>query len=176
MIARFDSKKDHRTFLHAARRILNHNPYTHFILCGDRVDETNPDFKLLLQETGAFNGIHLLGPREDIPQIMAAMDVVVSSSAFGEGFPNVIGEAMATEVPCVVTDVGDSAKIVGQTGRVVAPKNPNALADGVIELLNLSVEKRQELGGKARKRIRDYYSLEKIVRDYEKLYRNIAGH
>jgi len=162
--------------LHAARRILNHYPYTRFIFCGDGVDETNPDLKLLMQETGAFNGIHLLGRREDIPQIMAAMDVVVSSSAFGEGFPNVIGEAMATEVPCVVTDVGDSAMIVGQTGKVVAPKNPDALADGIIELLKLPAEKRHELGRKARQRIRDHYSLEKIVRDYEKLYRNIAGH
>ena len=70
--------------------------------------------------------------------------------------------------------MGDSARIVGQTGKVVAPKNPDALADGIIELLKLPAEKRHELGRNARQRIRDHYSLEKIVRSYEKLYRKIA--
>lgn len=170
MIARFDPKKDHRTFFQAARIVLNSHPEIRFILCGDQVDETNSNFKLLIEEAGGSNRIYLLGPRADMPQIMAAMDIVVSSSSFGEGFPNVIGEAMATEVPCVVTDVGDSARIVGQTGKVVAPKNPDALAKGIIELLKLPAEKRHELGRMARQRIRDHFSLEKIVRDYEKLY------
>ena len=69
--------------------------------------------------------VHLLGKRQDIPRLTAALDI---ASSFGEGLPNVIGEAMACGIPCVVTDVGDSALIVGETGKVVPPRNPAALS------------------------------------------------
>lgn len=106
--------------------------------------------------------------------IYNAIDIL-SSSSYGEGFPNVIGEAMACGVPCVVTDVGDSAVIVGDTGLVVPPKNPKALAQSMKKMIEVGKEKREGLGMKARDRIMDNYSIEKVVKEYEKLYEGICA-
>jgi len=101
---------------------------------------------------------------------MASLDIASSSSAYGEGFPNAIGEAMSCGVPCVVTDVGDSAKIVGNTGYIVPPRAPGALAKGWEGLIALGSDKRYELGMAARKRIVDSFRIESIVKTYEEFY------
>ena len=107
-----------------------------------------------------------------MPRLMAALDVLVSSS-FGEGFPNVLGEAMACGVPCVVTNVGDSAEIVGETGRVVAPGDMAALAQDIVEVLELSDEERQALGARARERVQARYRIGSVVRQYEEFYEHL---
>ena len=101
------------------------------------------------------------------------MDIASSSSSYGEGFPNVVGEAMSCEVPCVVTDVGDSAYIVGNTGRVVPVKNPDVLAKAWLELIKMKAAKRRELGAAARKRIINSFDLKDIVLRYEDMYKAI---
>ncbi len=111
-----------------------------------------------------------MGERSDIPRLSAALDIACSASAWGEGFSNSIGEAMACAVPAVVTDVGDSAYLVGDTGRVVPPRDPSALAQGFGELIEAGVAKRRQLGEAARKRIELNFSLPAIVRRYEDLY------
>jgi len=121
------------------------------------------------------NQFHLLGRRTDIPRLTAALDIASSSSSYGEAFPIVIGEAMSCEVPCVATDVGDSAVIVGDTGIVVPAKYPKALSDGWQNLLKFSRKKREKLGEKARKRILDNFSIEAIVRQYESLYVDVIN-
>jgi glycosyltransferase involved in cell wall biosynthesis len=88
----------------------------------------------------------------------------------------VIGEAMACGVPCVVTDVGDSARIVGETGGVVPPKDPHALARNWQTLLESSPEDKEQLGRAARRRIEEHFNLPAIVAQYEKLYEEIAAH
>jgi glycosyltransferase involved in cell wall biosynthesis len=93
----------------------------------------------------------------------------------GEGFPNVIAEAMACGVPCAVTDVGDSALIVGETGRIVPPRDPEALAKAWTEILSLSPGERQSLGLMARQRIIDHYSLDRMVLAYCQLYQDIIA-
>jgi glycosyltransferase involved in cell wall biosynthesis len=174
LIARFDPKKDHGMFFYAIKKVVNACKDSQFVLCGDLVSDDNVQLRGWIDDLGIESYVHLLGRREDMPGIMAAMDVVVLSSA-SESFPNVVGEAMACGVPCVVTDVGDSARIVSNTGKVVPPKDPNALADAILELLEMRVEERQKLGQKARERIRDHYSLDKIVGDYEELYLSIGA-
>ena len=110
-----------------------------------------------------------------MPRLLAALDVFVSSSKYGEGFSNAIGEAMACSVPCVVTDVGDSAAIVGGTGLVVPPGDAGALAAAVRRVLAMSAEQRQELGRAARDRVRERFHLPVVVGRYEALYRELAA-
>ena len=119
MVARYDPQKNHLGFVAAAACLRSLCPEVHFVLAGAGVDENNQALMAgIASHSGLVPTFHLLGRREDIPRLMAALDVLVSPSS-GEAFPNVLGEAMATGVPCVVTDVGDSAEIVGATGRVV---------------------------------------------------------
>ncbi|MGF1542102.1 MAG: glycosyltransferase family 4 protein [Pleurocapsa sp.] len=169
-IARYHPMKDHATFLQAAQILLTEFIDTHFVLVGTDVDLQNPTLTNLITQLKIGEKVHLLGERRDIPQILPALDIMTSSSAFGEAFPLVIGEAMACQVPCVVTDVGDSALIVEETGRVVPPRNPQALADGWKELILLGAEGRKILGTKARQKVIEHYSLDAIVTQYENLY------
>jgi glycosyltransferase involved in cell wall biosynthesis len=106
-------------------------------------------------------------------RITAALDVACSASAYGEGFPNVIGEAMSCAVPCAVTDVGDSARIVADTGRVVPPCDAAALAQAIRDLVELDPESRRTLGKRARARIVQHFSLDAIVQQYEELYTRV---
>ncbi|MBT6472229.1 MAG: glycosyltransferase, partial [Candidatus Marinimicrobia bacterium] len=103
----------------------------------------------------------------DVPRIMSALDIVVSSSAWGEGFPNVIGEAMASEVPCVVTDVGDSAYIVGKYGRVCLIGDDQCIASSLLQLIE-NKQERKKIGKRARIRIEENYSMDKIKKEYLK--------
>jgi len=115
-----------------------------------------------------------LGQREDIAQLLNGLDVLTLCSAYGEGFPNVVGEAMASGIPCVVTDVGDSAMIVGDTGRVVPIGNPEALAESWRALIGTGVDARQKLGTRARARIVGQFDLDKIVERYADLYQDLV--
>ncbi len=170
MVARYDPMKDHQTFLAAAAQVVREYSDVHCVLIGkgvDRLAETVADLGL-----EAF--IRLLGERGDIPRLMAALDILVLSSAFGEGFPNVVGEAMACGIPCVVTHVGDGAYVVGETGLVVPPRDPTAMADAWKHLLEMPIDQRQALGKKGRQRVKQFFSIKNIGKCYESLYRGIG--
>lgn len=172
MGARFDPQKDHKNLITAARILCRSNKNIHFILCGDGITNDNKQLTKWIQEYNLQVNFHLLGRRADIARITTAFDIA-SSSSYGEGFPNVIGEAMACEVPCVVTNVGDSAYIVGDTGIVVPPKNPLAMAKAWEKLIKLSAEERKILGKLARKRIEDNFEISSVVNQYEALYNQL---
>lgn len=174
MVGRFDPQKDHLNFIRAAALLQKEIPNVQFLLCGDGITLENYQLSSWVEDTGLSESFHLLGRRIDIPQIMTALDIASSSSSYGEGFPNVVGEAMACGVPCVVTDVGDSASIVGDTGKVVPPKNSHALASAWRELIKLGKDKRQKLGYNARLRIRDNFCLFSIVKQYEEFYKSVV--
>lgn len=174
-IARYHPMKDHANFLKAARILLTEFPDANFLLVGTDVDRQNPSLTNLIAELNIGDRIHLLGERRDIPQIVPALDIMTSSSAFGEAFPLVIGEAMSCGVPCVVTDIGDSASIVGDTGKVVSPKNSQALANGWKNLILLGTEGRKALGVKARQKVIEHYSLDAVVAQYEHLYNQVLN-
>lgn len=174
LVGRFDPMKDHTTFFGAAIKHLKEYSYeSKFLLVGRDITLDNSAIRNLIPSEFADKFI-LLGERKDIPAIMAVLDIAVSSSAFGEGFSNTIGEAMACGVPCVVTDVGDSAHIVGDTGIVVPPRDPQALAEAWAALIKIGPEGRAGLGRRARERIVQNFSLPAIVAKYEALYEEVA--
>ena len=172
VVARFDPQKDHKNLINAAGVLCRSNKNIHFILCGTEITNDNKQLTKWIQEHNLQAKFHLLGRRADIAYITAAFDIA-SSSSYGEGFPNVVGEAMSCEVPCVVTNVGDSAYIVGDTGIVVPPKNPLAMAKAWEKLIKLPAEERKILGKLARKRIEDNFEINSIVNQYEALYNKI---
>lgn len=174
IIGRYHPMKDHANFLQAAALLLKDRPNIHFLLVGQQVDRENQVLNQLIQELGLFEQIHLLGERNDIPRLTAALDIACSAS-YSEAFPNVIGEAMSCGVPCVVTEVGDSSWIVGNTGRVVAARNPEALANAWKELFDLGSQTREILGKAARERIIEYFAMESFVGKYEALYESVLA-
>lgn len=173
LICRYHPMKDHKNFLQAAAILQKKYPKVHFILAGRDVDENNVELLSMIKELELSN-IHLLGERRDIPTITAALDITSSSSAYGEAFPMITGEAMSCCVPCVVTDVGDSAWIVGDTGKVVPPQNSQALANAWNDLIAMSEKDRKVLGTSARNRVVEKFSLESIVARFEHLYKKIV--
>ncbi len=169
-VARFDAMKDHQTFIKAAALAARESNAI-FVLVGRDVDYDNLDLATWMREAGLPpERVRLLGEREDAPRLMAAMDVHVSSS-LGESFPNVVGETMACGVPNVVTDVGDSARLVGETGMVVQPGDFAALGKKITTLLTNNADQ----GATAREKIIMQFSLSAVTDRYEKLYHALVG-
>ena len=173
LIARFDPMKDHGNFLRAAGLLASRAPDVHFVLAGNGVEPSNLSLRDYLDRDEMKGRVHMLGQRDDISRLTAALDIASSSSSFGEGFSNTIAEAMSCGIPCVVTDVGDSAYLVGETGMVVPPMNPQALADGWQRMIELGVGGRNALGAAARQRIQQNFQQDEIARQYERLYESL---
>lgn len=174
LVARLHPHKDHRTFVQAARLVADRLPNVHFVLVGEELMYTTADAWNWIDQVGLRDRFHVLGIRKDLPAINASLDLSVCSSTT-EGFPNVIGEAMSCAVPCVTTDVGECAEVVGDTGRVVPKQNAPRLAEAIVELLTLSPAVRLALGQSARQRIVERYDIEKIVARYRRLWLTYAG-
>lgn len=176
MVARFDAQKNHLGFVRAAAQLLQQSPQVHFVLAGTGVDSGNAALRAAISaHPGLQTRMHLLGRRDDVPRLMAALDVLALSSSHGEAFPNVLGEAMACGVPCVVTDVGDSAEIVGNTGRVVAVGDMAALAQQLLAVLHLPAADRATLGRQARARVQAEYEIGHVAGLYQAFYERVAA-
>lgn len=173
-VARYHPQKDFPTLLDAAARLRSCRPDAHWVLCGDGVDAGNEDLAGLLQSRSLHGSVHLLGPRTDVARIHAAADVACSLSTFAEGFPNVVAEAMEAGTPVVVTDVGDSAALVGDTGPVVPPGDAAALAQAIGGLLALPAAERAAKGEAARRRVRAEFGVDTMVERYQDLYRELV--
>ena len=174
LIGRFDPQKNHTGFFEAAEMLHQRLPNVHFVLAGQDIDENNDELLHAVEKSGTGAVTHLLGQRNDIPILMASLNVLVSSS-IGEAFPNVLGEAMACGVPCVVTDVGDCAAIVGETGHVVQSGDMVGLADAMEKLLMLPSVKRADLGARARRRVEENFELGQVVKRYERFYLDLLS-
>jgi UDP-N-acetylmuramyl pentapeptide synthase/glycosyltransferase involved in cell wall biosynthesis len=164
LVARFDPQKDHLTFLAAADLVLSECPKARFILIGRNTEKL-----------AAAGRILCLGERRDVPRLLRGLDILVVSSAYGEGAPNVLAEAMATEVACITTDVGDAASLVGNCGVIVPPRNPEALANAITNLVRAGPTKRARMGRRAREAVRRTYSLERSIRRYHQLWRDLLA-
>jgi len=153
VIARVDPMKDYLTFIQALDRL----PGVYAFVVGERT-ESLPEVDRLIR----------LGRRDDVHRLLAACDLVVSSSAFGEGFSNAIAEGMASGLPAVATDVGDNRRLVGDCGKVVAPRDPVALADAIRDVL---ANDPRALGDLARQRIVENFSVARMVDAFNRLHR-----
>lgn len=171
MVGRFDPFKDHENLLNALAIIKSQGVDFCCVLVGQGLDQDNTQLIAWLTERNLISEVKLLGQRTDVPDVMNALDVHVLSS-FSEAFPNVVAEAMACGTPVVVTDVGDAAVIVGETGWVVPPKNAEALADA---LLQAHATMQDEVAWRVRRtavqqRIKDKFSLEYMIKNYHQAW------
>lgn len=168
MFARFDPMKDHNTFIAAAAILAAKMPDVYFVLAGKDVDEHNHALTKLISANNIQSRVILLGRVENMQQIYPAMDYVTQTSVFGEGFPNVLGEAMACGVPCFATDVGDSLQILGDLGQAIPTKDPQALAGSWSRVLESGES--QDIGLAVRERIKNNFSLSSVTELYQQLY------
>jgi len=166
LVARLDHMKDHPTFLEAASRIARERHDVRFVCVGEGAADYAEVIKKHAVALGLSGRLIWAGARDNMPAVFSALDIATSSSS-GEGFSNTIAEAMACGVPCVVTDVGDSAFIVGDAGTVVAPGDGSAFAAAIQHLINLPPEERRALGDVGRARIVSEFSLDKLVQRTE---------
>ena len=176
--ARYHPMKNHAGFFSAAAQVAQRHPDAHILVAGPGVDADNSTVRELAQGLNP-ECVHLLGERHDMPRVLAALDVLCSSSAWGEGFPNVVAEAMASGVQCVVTDVGASAELVGDTGAavpVVDARVPvDALANALAQMLAAPPEERRAAGLRARERVLQHFGLQRCVSAYQDLYASLLG-
>jgi len=167
LIARVDPQKDHNTFLSAAEAVADQLGNARFVLIGQGT-------KCLDIPNAIQDRVLALGFQENVSSLIRALDIHVLSSAFGEGFPNVVCEAMASGVPCVVTDVGQSAELVGDAGIVTPSGDPTALGKAIISLASEPVEQRNQRGKNSRNWIVSQFDLSKVYRLYCSAWHEVA--
>jgi glycosyltransferase involved in cell wall biosynthesis len=153
--------KDHATFIAAARILAQRRPDIRFACFGEGVEPYQAQILSLLQNSGLGDRLHVHKFSHEMPAVYTALDIATSTSAFGEGFSNVTAEAMACGTPSVVTDVGDSRLIVGETGLVVPPNDPEALAQAWEALL---ARTGPALSAACRQRVLDEFSVDRLTR------------
>jgi len=173
LAARFHPVKGHFHFLAAAARLLASEAEVRFVLAGTGIDSDNAELRAMLEAAGVSSRVVLAGERQDMSHFWNVIDIATVSS-LAEGFPNALGEAMACAIPCVTTDVGDAAQLVGATGRVVPAGDADALATAWLELVHLGPEGRRQLGAAARDRIETHFSQAATAARYAELYRQLA--
>lgn len=175
-VGRYDPQKDHKNLISALGILKKKGVKFKSVIIGTNLDDDNKILKNLQMEYDLDSEVRFLGRRDDIPSVMNGINLFVLSSSFGEAFPNVLNEAMACGTPCVTTDVGDAALIVGETGWVVPPKDPQALADAIM----LATQENQKdvcrawLNRKhaSRERIVENFSIEKMIDGYHRVWSN----
>jgi len=165
VVGRLDPMKDHPTFLEAAARVAAERPEARFVCVGDGPAPYRAELQRRARALGIGERLVWAPARSSVADVYSALDVHCSASSYGEGFPNVVGEAMACGTPCVVTDVGDSALVVGDQGRVVPPGNPPALALAIVASLAEGGWPRVE----ARARICGCFSVERLIEATEEV-------
>ncbi len=173
IVGRYHEMKGYPIFIRAAARVAERHPDSRFACVGAGTDGSH--LNGLLEAEGLRPNSILLGVRKDIPSIMRAMDVVCVPSLGAEGFPNVLGEAMASALPCIATDVSDVATLLGSTGRLVDMGDVEGLAVAMIEMIEMGAKRRAALGANARERVLRNYKLELVIAHYLERYRSLAS-
>jgi glycosyltransferase involved in cell wall biosynthesis len=163
IVARLDPMKDHLGFLRAAAMLARRKSEMRFVSVGGGPEEYAKALREQARMLGLADRMIWAGPRGDLPAVYNALDILVSSSAFGEGFSNALGEAMACGVPCVATDVGDARRILDDDETVVPPGDPEALVGGIVDLLERLRQEGTKLKVRARQRAVENFSVGMLV-------------
>ncbi|WKK18540.1 glycosyltransferase [Achromobacter insolitus] len=176
-VARWDPLKDHANLLRAIAALVRdgRDAGLRCVLIGRGMETDNAELGALVDKLGLRDRLVLAGPSDDVPAAMNGLDLHVLSSC-AEGFPNVVAEAMACGVYCVVTDVGDAAYIVGDAGVVVPPEQPEALARGIeTALREVAARGRERAGEAGRARVLENFDIARMVQSYVAVWRRISG-
>ena len=174
MIAHYRPTKNHALFIEAAHLLGMHSNNVHFLLAGENVTADNPGIIKLLERFPGLQGkLHLLGKRQDTPALLNTLDIFTLISSRGDGFPNAVGEAMACGIPCIATDVGDTALLINKTGQILQDITPSSLAFAWLEWINAGEIWRKELGKQARRRINKHYTIQDITKQYQDIYSSL---
>jgi len=169
LVARDHPMKDIPTFLRAASRFQQDRANANFVLCGDGLISENTALTELVRTLDLDRRTILLGPRPDIELVYPALDMLTLCSIAGEGFSNVLCEAMACDVPCVATDVGDSATIIGDCGLIIRQRDHEALTGAWHRLV-----RQPSQHSSPRSQIAARYSMQRMSAQYEAFYRSIV--
>lgn len=172
-LGRFNPVKDHANFIAAAALLCAKHSELKFLLVGRDLEPGNAALMRLISATGHAERFVLLGERQDVAACLKAMDIFCLHSRT-EGFPNVLGEAMAMGLPCVTTDVGDAAYLLNGNGVVVPSQDSQALAKGIEEVLDLGAEERSALGQSARIRIYSNFTIARASENFIRLYKTVV--
>lgn len=175
MVARLDPMKDHSNFLKAAALVAERRPEARFVCVGGGSEGYASELHRQAGTFGLDERLTWAGARGDMPAVYNALELLCLASAYGEGFPNVLGEAQSCGVPCATTDVGDAALVVGDTGAVVPRRNPEALAGAMLAQLARLEAEGASLRGACRERVVENFSVERMVERTEELLLGLAG-
>jgi glycosyltransferase involved in cell wall biosynthesis len=173
LVGRLHPVKDHPSFLKAASDLYRQYPQARFVCVGDGTASYRDELKLQSQALRLNKLLVWTGMQTDMPAVFNALDILVLSSQ-REGLPNVVEEAMSCQIPCVVTDVGDAARLVGESGIVVKPNDSALLVAGLKQLLDISPERRHEMGVCARKRVETFYNAGQMVQNTETMIMQVC--
>ena len=170
-VARYDPQKDHYNLLNALSIIKSKNIDFVCALVGFNINQNNIKLVSEIKRLGLYKHIKLLDQTNNISEVMNGLDLHLLSSSYGEGFPNVVAESMACGTPCVVTNVGDSAFIVGKTGWVVPPKNSIKLAKAIEKAIyEIGTRKWSKRCVSAKLRIKEKFSISEMIALYNKAW------
>lgn len=175
VVGRSHPMKNHLGWLKALQMLVDKGLPVHCVMVGTAVANPDGTLAIAIRAASLESYITLLPPTNSPELLYPALDLLVMPSLWGEGFPNVVGEAMACGVPAVVTDVGDAVMVVGETGFVSESGSPAHLATEVQSALTNGREGLTRLGLMARERIVESYGSESMANGYRSLYGDLTG-
>lgn len=171
VVARNNIQKDHKSLLKALMILQRKGVSPYCVLVGSGMTIQNEVLVNQIAMNGLQHQILLLGQIENMPEVMNAIDIKVLSSSFGEGFPNVLAEAMACKTPCVSTDVGDAKEILGDNGIIVPPSNPHDLAIGIERMIHKKDNHLwSQVCDEARRHIVENFSINTMIKKYHDVW------
>lgn len=174
VVGRFDPLKDYHNFITSASKVVAMRSDVKFLMVGRNIEWSNHMLRAWIEDAGLVKYFHLVGEQSDVPYFLSAMDIFCLSSV-NEAFPNVVVEAMAMGLPCVVTRAGDAAEILGCDDFVVPVKDSVSLAEALLRMCDLASEVRRTLGERGARKVRAEYSVTHIRQKYEEVYDLVKG-